>query len=259
MSALQFDTNYAKFYDLLYSEKDYQSEAKFIHSLIERSSLKNRTGNKLLDLACGTGKHLFELYEYGYGLSGSDIASDMIAVAQSNAKEKNKNIKFYNYSFQDSYQIIEKFNVVISMFSAVNYITSYQDQIKTFSNINSLLETNGLFIFDYWNGNAVVKEYSPLKVLRKKSGANEIMRISETTIDQITQEVMVKFTCLYFENNVKLTEFEETHKLHYYFFSEIKNLLLQTGFELIHLCPFMRIDESVEKFDWNISVVARKL
>jgi len=258
MSSQQFNT-YAKFYNLLYKDKDYAKEARYIHNLINNYSLQQTSELKLLDLACGTGKHLSELSNFGYnGLFGSDISPAMIEVARQSAAESKKNIEFYNYSFQQSDNIPGKFDVVISMFSAVNYITSFNDQLQTFRNVHKLLHYDGLFIFDFWNGNAVVRDFSPVKVLRKNDNQSEIIRISKTGIDLIEQKATVIFNCLYFEDQVKLNEFEEVHQLHYYFFSEMHNLLEIAGFTLLHQSPFLEPDKKVDPYDWNISIIAQK-
>ena len=255
----QFDV-YAAFYDLLYKDKNYKAEADYIDRLIDRFSKQKKQNLSLLDLACGTGRHLQELYGKGYStLSGSDISKSMIDVARTVAQREKLNIDFYNYSFQNSNSIDKKFDVVISMFSAVNYLTSYEDQSKTLKNVQGLLKKDGLFIFDYWNGNAVTEYYSPLKVLRKNDGNAEIMRISETHLDLIKQDAFVKFTCIYSKDNVKASEFVETHHLHYYFFSEMKNLLASHDFEVLHISPFMDIDKELSPKEWNISIVARKI
>lgn len=255
----QFDV-YASFYDLLYKDKDYKGESEYINKLISKFLRKRKQNSSLLDLACGTGSHLRELYKKGYSkLSGSDIAKSMISIARKKAIGKGLDIDFFNYSFQDSNKIPGSFDVILSMFSAVNYLTSYRDQSKMLSNVHGLLNNNGLFIFDYWNGYAVTHNYSPVKVLRKKSGDAEIMRISETTLDLMAQKAQVKFTCNYVQKNKKIIEFEEVHHLHYYYFSEIKNLLASHNFEVLHISPFMKMNKELSPSDWNISVVAKKI
>lgn len=258
-SNAQFDV-YAAFYDLLYKDKDYKAEADYIDALIKRYALQKDADIELLDLACGTGRHLKELGKKGYRrLSGSDISKAMIDVARSSASDSGPDINYYNHSFQDADKIAGKFDVVLSMFSAVNYITSYEDQSHTLQNIHGLLKEGGIFLFDYWNGNAVVDYYSPVKVLRKKSGDAEIMRISETNINLLSQDAFVKFTCMYTENGRRHDEFVEVHHLHYYFFSEMLNLLKSHRFEVLHMSPFMHIDKAADPKDWNISIVAKRI
>ncbi|MBK8291874.1 MAG: class I SAM-dependent methyltransferase [Flammeovirgaceae bacterium] len=255
----QFDV-YAAFYDLLYKDKDYKGESDYIDTLIQKFLNKEKRKTSLLDLACGTGKHLFELEANGYAmLSGSDISKSMIEIANKNKKANSKDITFYDYSFQESNKISQKFDVVISMFSAMNYLTSYADQSKTLFNIHTLLNHEGIFIFDYWNGCAVTESYSPVKVLKKKQDDAEIIRISETTLDLISQSATVKFTCNFIKSNQRLADFVETHYLHYYYFSEIRNLLASHGFEILHISPFMHMEKPVTPQEWNISIVAKKI
>lgn len=257
--SVPFDA-YAAFYDLLYKDKNYKGESEYIDQLINKFSNRDKSKTSLLDLACGTGKHLLELASKGYAsLSGSDISKAMIEIARKNSALEQKQITYHNYSFQEADKVNQQFDIVISMFSAVNYLTSYADQSKTLTNIHGLLKPDGLFIFDFWNGCAVTESYSPVKVVRKKQGDNEIIRISETSLDLIDQSATVKFTCNYFRNNERIADFEETHFLHYYYFSEMKNLLSAHGFKVLHMAPFMHMDKIVTPQDWNISVIARKI
>lgn len=251
---------YAFFYDLLYNDKNYQEEAKYISKLIKLFSKKKANKTRVLDLACGTGKHAFYLEDYGYTVEGSDISSEMINVAKKNANNLKKKVKFHNYSFQESNNIIGDFDVVISMFSSIDYLISYKDLSKTLDNVYNLLTENGVFIFDYWNGNAVVRDYSPFKVLRKQSSSGKkIVRISETKLELFNQLSTIKYSCMYFDNNNKMQEFEETHIVRYFFFDEINTFLELNGFKIVFRGPFMKLNENLDPFEWNISIVAKKI
>lgn len=259
MEKKQFEESYSEFYDLLYQDKEYDKEALFIDSLIKELP-HYQPDLAVLDLACGTGKHLLELSKIGFNnLSGSDIAESMVKISQERFKVENRNASFYNYSFQNSNRIIGKFDVIISMFSAINYLTSYEDQLKSFKNINGLLNKDGVFIFDYWNGNAVIDHYSPVRVLKKRDAEKDIMRISQNEINRLDQLVTVNFDCYLFKNKVLDLHFSEVHYMHYYFFSEINNLLSAAGFEVVKLVPFMDLEKDIDPLDWNITIMTRKL
>ena len=69
---------YSKYYDLLYKDKDYACETRYVHDLIQ----KYRPGTKtILDLGCGTGRHDIELAKLGYEVTGVDISADMLSIA----------------------------------------------------------------------------------------------------------------------------------------------------------------------------------
>jgi predicted TPR repeat methyltransferase len=62
---------YARYYDLLYHDKDYRRESEFVAQLIKKHSPGAR---RLLELGCGTGIHGILLAEQGYEIHGLDLS-----------------------------------------------------------------------------------------------------------------------------------------------------------------------------------------
>lgn len=251
-------SEYAEFYDVLYQDKNYIDEAKFISHLINKL-LPETTEIKVLDIACGTGRHIMELAHLGYKVEGTDIAREMIDVAIRECKKKNFDIKFYTESFQTCGKIGKRYDVVLSMFSAINYLTSYENLSLAFNNISSLLDENGFFIFDFWNGNAVIKDFSPVRIKRKAGNSKEILRISKTTIDPVSQNAIINFHFMLIEKGKILKEFEEEHLIRYFFLQEMVDLLKANNFEIVLRCPFMMPDCDIKASDWNVTYVVRKV
>ena len=73
---------YAKYYDLLYKDKDYYNETLYISKIIKKST----KGKKILEIGCGTGSHAIELSKKGFQVCGIDNSKQMISAA----KKKNK-------------------------------------------------------------------------------------------------------------------------------------------------------------------------
>ena len=71
--------HYARYYDLLYKDKDYSAEVKYVVNKIQNFCPKAK---KILDLGCGTGKHAALLAEVGFEVTGIDQSRDMIALAE---------------------------------------------------------------------------------------------------------------------------------------------------------------------------------
>jgi SAM-dependent methyltransferase len=67
-----------EFYDAIYSHKDYAAEAARVHELIRHRCPGART---LLDVACGTGRHLEQLRAW-YHVEGLDLDTRLLAAAQ---------------------------------------------------------------------------------------------------------------------------------------------------------------------------------
>ena len=64
---------YARYYDLLYRDKDYPAEARYLHELIQRHA---PGAQSILDLGCGTGAHAAEFAELGYDGDYSFLVHD---------------------------------------------------------------------------------------------------------------------------------------------------------------------------------------
>ena len=139
----------AKYYDDIYHDKDYSAEAEFIEN--------NSKLNKVLDIGCGTGTHIENLYKNDRVFVGVDPENEMLEMAK--IKFANySNVSFKNCDITKLYVINLHFDTIISMFNIVNHILNKDDLIKYFKKIGSLLAENGTFIFDCFNGDAVFSD-----------------------------------------------------------------------------------------------------
>src|SRR3990172_1554551 len=69
---------YARYYDLLYHDKDYRAETEFVEQLIRKHAPGAR---HIFELGCGTGIHGIMLAEKGYEVTGLDLSERMLAMA----------------------------------------------------------------------------------------------------------------------------------------------------------------------------------
>ena len=69
---------YAAYYDLLYQDKNYHKEAKYILRLLEDNGISS---GKILELGSGTGKHAEEFAKMGFFVHGIDLSPEMVQEA----------------------------------------------------------------------------------------------------------------------------------------------------------------------------------
>ncbi|MEE9349647.1 MAG: methyltransferase domain-containing protein, partial [Flavobacteriaceae bacterium] len=81
-----FDTLY---YHILYQDRNDIEAQLFMQNLIQFLDLKK--GSKILDLACGRGRHSIYLNALGYKVTGVDLSKNSIAFAK---KHEQKNLSF---------------------------------------------------------------------------------------------------------------------------------------------------------------------
>jgi len=76
--------NYAKYYDFIYHDKNYDRECNFIEEIFETT----QKSKKILELGCGTGSYTKILLERGYKVTAIDISGEMLEIASEKCSAK---------------------------------------------------------------------------------------------------------------------------------------------------------------------------
>ena len=218
---------YSQYYDLLYKDKDYIEEVKYIHGLIQQY---NSQASSILDLGCGTGHHAQLLAERGYRVYGVDLSSEMLNVA----REKHSHPKVELYQ-QDvvSIRLGKKVDVVTSLFHVMSYQATNEALAAVFETATEHLNPSGIFIFDCWYGPAVLTERPEVRVKRLESEAMQVIRIAEPCMHPNENLVDVNYTVLVKDKNTtRIEELKETHRMRYLFKSEIEQYAKRTSFAI---------------------------
>ena len=142
MNELHAYRKLAKYYDLIYSFKDYKKEAEEISKLILK--YKKNEGKSLLDVGCGTGLHIKYL-KPSYDCVGVDLNEEMLKIARRNVK----GVKFLQGNML-SLNIKQKFDVVTCLFSAIGYAKTAAQLRNALSEFYKHLNPGGICIIDAW-------------------------------------------------------------------------------------------------------------
>lgn len=143
----------AKYYDLLYSWKNYKKEANQIKKLI--SKYKKSDGNELLEVGCGTGHHLKYL-KNNFSCTGTDINTGILNIAK-------KSVKGVIFKKADMTRLKpnKKFDIITCLFSSIGYAKTYQNLIKTIKNFAKHLRIGGIVIIEPWFTESTFKAGMP--------------------------------------------------------------------------------------------------
>ena len=186
-----YSDKFVKYYDDLYNKKDYVNESQFIES--------NSNINNLLDIGCGTGKHIESLYKKGRTIHGIDVSGGMIDIAKS---KFNDDVLLTKCNVT-SYKSDIKFDTIISMFNVVNHILDKKDLELYFKSISELLSDDGTFIFDCFNSDVVDNEpRHTLKEVVSKAVGGRYLIDGTTTFDYDTGYMIM-------DNNIRVFYLEE--------------------------------------------------
>jgi SAM-dependent methyltransferase len=132
----------ARYYDLIYFDKDYRKEAATVTRLVRQ--YKTSPGNDLLEIGCGTGGHALYLKDV-FRVVATDAQSDMLKVARS----KVKGVTFKQADMID-FDLGRQFDVVLCLFSSIGYVRTYPNLKRTLRNFARHLKPGGVAIIEPW-------------------------------------------------------------------------------------------------------------
>jgi ubiquinone/menaquinone biosynthesis C-methylase UbiE len=134
-------TRSAPYYDLLYDFKDYRAAARYVHEAIQR---QNPSARRLLDVACGTGRHLEHLREW-YEVEGLDINEELLAIA----RQRTPGVPLHVGDMVD-FELDASFDVVTCLFSSIAYVKTIDRMRAAVTAMNSHLEPDGVLVIEPW-------------------------------------------------------------------------------------------------------------
>ena len=134
-------TKSAQFYDAYYHFKDYEAAAQQLHELVQQHNPRARS---LLDVGCGTGKHLAWLRNQ-YQVAGLDINTELLTIA----RQRCPDVPFYEGDMAD-FELDQQFDVILSLFSSIGYVKTATRLYQTIANLAHHLCPGGLLLVEPW-------------------------------------------------------------------------------------------------------------
>ena len=136
-----FDT---KYYHILYKERNYREAQVFMDNLTHYLNLPEKA--KVLDLACGKGRHSIYLNQLGFTVLGVDLSENSIAEANKNTSET---LHFAVHDMREP--LVEKFDAIFNLFTSFGYFENEADNQKTLISIKESLSDYGFAVIDFMN------------------------------------------------------------------------------------------------------------
>ncbi len=149
-----FDTPY---YHILYKERNYREAQLFMDNLTHYLNLPEKA--KVLDLACGKGRHAIYLNQLGFDVLGADLSANSIAEA---AKNSNSSLHFKVHDMREPFE--EKYDAIFNLFTSFGYFENDDDNLTTLKAIKDSLSDYGFAVIDFMNVNQVINTLVPEEV-----------------------------------------------------------------------------------------------
>jgi len=245
---------YAPWYDLLYQDKDYVSEAAFVD---ERLRVQGTHKGTLLDLGCGTGVHALEFARRGWTVTGIDLSEPMIQRAKTRASKDGAHASFRQGDVCEPGPERD-FDAVVSLFHVVSYQISPAKLEGLLKSAHAALKPNGTLLFDYWYGGAVLAQGVETRVKEIERDRLRVTRIARSEHNEAEAIVQVNYTLFCEDKRTpQIQRIDESHRMRYWFPFEIEASLKAAGFEAIGHYAWLST-ESPNSSTWGAYSVARK-
>lgn len=142
-----FDSEY---YYRLYADRGYADAHRLLDNLV--AWLRLRPGARLLDLACGRGRHARELRQRGFDVTGVDLSPSAIAYARQYADE---HLRFRVHDMRDSLGEPAHYDCILNLFTSFGYFDSEAENVLVLRAAAEALRPGGELVLDYLNASRV--------------------------------------------------------------------------------------------------------
>ena len=209
----------ADLYDAVYSWKDYAREAEAVHDAIEAH--RRSRGRRLLDVACGTGRHLEHL-KLWYDCEGCDLDPAMLAVARA----RHPGLRLFECDMR-TLDAGRRYDAVVCLFSAIGYVGELGPAIAA---LGRHVAPGGVLLVEPWltpeavqppHVSAIFVDRPELKVCRMATGVVEGRRM------RLEFEYLVG-------REARVERFSESHETWLHTDDEYRAAFLEAGLEVEH-------------------------
>lgn len=133
-------------------------ELPFLINEISRLS-ENPQELKVLDAACGTGRHAIALANEGFQMSGADLYPEMVSQAQANAFAADQNLNLKTVGFGNMFKAFnsDQFDAVLCLGNSLPHVQSQKELAQALADFAALVKPGGIMILQSRNFDRVVK------------------------------------------------------------------------------------------------------
>ncbi|HVK96820.1 MAG TPA: class I SAM-dependent methyltransferase [Flavisolibacter sp.] len=133
------------YYHKLYFDRDEIEAEGFLKRILDH--LKPPKKSKMLDIACGKGRHAKFLAAHDYDVTGIDISFESISYAR---RYEQENLHFFQHDMRLPFWI-NYFDFAFNFFTSFGYFNTRREHDDAIRTIANSIKPGGLVLFDYLN------------------------------------------------------------------------------------------------------------
>ncbi|MBK7497627.1 MAG: class I SAM-dependent methyltransferase [Ignavibacteriales bacterium] len=197
------------------NESDAEDHIKLI-----LGNVKIPSGAKILDMACGAGRHAIILARKNFHLTAVDLSENLISIAEQSAQNENLKINFVHSDIR-KYETNDKFDLIINLFTSFGYFESDEENYAVLQKAYHLLVENGFFVLDFFNSEFLRQNL--VEFSEENLGGAEIHQYRKIKNNRVTKKIVIT-------KNGNLSTYEESVRM--FSKDEIVNAIQNIGFDI---------------------------
>lgn len=228
-------------YYTLYKNRDEKEAQVFIDNLIDYLQLPKRS--KIIDIACGKGRHAKYFNKKGMDVVGVDLSQNSINTAK---KDEEKNLQFSVHDMRENYQE-NSFDVVTNLFTSFGYFEDNKDEQKAINAMANNLKKEGILIIDFMNAKKVI--------------ANLVLN-EQKTINNIQFDITRQVKDGYILKDIRITDGEEQQqfqeKVKAITLADYSEFITNAGLKIIDIFGNYKLDNFDEEISDRLILICKK-
>ncbi len=227
MSSTPFDLesvfevdDYLYFYSASLTDERTDAEVAALVLLLQ---LEN-SSQRILDLACGYGRHANRLAALGHRLTGIELMSGFLALARRDAEARRVMVDYRQGDIRQL-DFKDEFDRVMLLFTAFGYFDDAEN-LQVLRNVQRALKPGGLFLMDVPNRDTFLRHYQPSIVIERDGN----LMIDRVTMDSLNGRMVNNRVVI--RNGVRK---DKPFSVRLYNPGELRAVLEQAGLEIVRL------------------------
>lgn len=233
-----FDSPY---YHKLYRDRNEEEAKCFIQALLKELDLPK--GAKILDLACGKGRHSITLKEEGFNVIGADLSENSIHEASNHACDT---LSFIVHDMREKIPH-EAFDAIFNLFTSFGYFEDKMDNVAVLRSVHEMLRADGIFVIDFMNAQRVI---------------NTLVREEKKHIEGVDFAIKRSYDDHHIYKQIEFSDkgrdFEFTERVQALKIKDFEQLLSSNGFQILRTFGDFALNPFNEDTSDRLIIIAQR-
>ncbi len=240
-----FDEIYLKLYSFLENPEAVKKQCDFIEKAMEL-----KKDMRILDLACGQGRHAIELAKRGYDITGLDYSEYLLSVASERARKEGVEVNFIKGDMREL-PFENEFDAIYMFFTSFGYFSD-EENFRVLKEVSKSLKKGGKFLIDLSNPIMVIKNFQYESWILTKDG---LICLEQNEFDPV--KMRTRTLRLVFKEGKEINRKE--HIVRLYTPAELSYLMELAGLKTIKFYGDWRDFSEYNENSRRLIIVAEKL